>query len=100
MYSRKTHMRMARALRFSKYFLGYEEDKTPYICIAVSCVHEKGLAPYKIVRMTEDWIQDQLGAYLTYTQWLEEEHDIYMDVRDSIPARLAWIDHMVEVLES
>lgn len=85
-----------------------QEESVNFICHALDNSYERGAGTSTLLRhkayfRVRDWIRKQLDPYLTYEAWVRG-HYPGMFIRgeyyeaSSRAARLAWIDHMIEVL--
>lgn len=97
-YSRKTHLEMARCLRAAKEKL--DPNTLRFVCYAVDGTDFSSDTKRKV----KGWIMKQIGTGAFVTGWLREAHQIDpfngISAKARIEYRKAWIDHMVNILES
>jgi hypothetical protein len=99
MYSRKTHLEMAQALRATKSKLwdGYcYPTKSSYICLAL----EETAASPSCVRKTQKWIESMLDGQLTFGAYLTKKTGKRYKPVKLQAMRQDFIDYLIEVLEA
>lgn len=94
-------MKDSQVLRLARARL--RSGKSEFICIAINDVEA---ATYRQRVRLKDWIRSMLLVdtlqYETYCGWLRHTHPkrAVIDYKKALPGRLAWMDWMIDTLES
>lgn len=97
MLPRKTHLKMADALRLVKSSLSdYEGTGASYVCLIIDYLVRVRQIDKKIGDHLHYWISTQLDGF-TAKSWATRQ-GLYLN--DYQVYRKAWIDHMIKILES
>jgi hypothetical protein len=99
MLSHETHMQMADALRILKAKIIETKPMYCFLCNELPRCSE--IHP-TIAHLLDVWIEKSMKRqkYIVVTQWLLQEHAIDLPASERISYRLAWIDQMIDILES
>lgn len=104
--TRNQHLEMAACLRDAKKLLNVSNtdfSKTIYVCIAIHRTNSSTHS-YLTKQLCLDWIESQLGydggLAETFFGWLSSNHPELAYKIDRQVYRHAWVDHMINILES
>lgn len=94
-------MKDSQVLRLARARL--QRKKAEFICIAIG---EVEAAPSKQRERLKAWVRSMLltdvHQYETYCSWLRKTYPEYavINYKEALPGRLAWMDWMIDTLES
>lgn len=95
----KQHKDMAKLLRELKLLLTPENHYDGICCFCNRAAKKAGV-PFRTADLVKNWIADQLDGLPYVSTWVNSRQDKPLSGWDMYRYRLAWIDHMIKILES